>query len=1117
MGIATPSPIIAPRPDAAALQRLAMNPDHSAWVSASAGSGKTYVLIHRVITLLLQGASPDSILCLTYTKAAAAEMQERIFARLRTWLTLDDAALRRDIQKFTDHPVDLGKARRLFAELLEHPIGLKIQTIHAFCQSLLGQFPLEAGLQPNFKILEDSSAQELRTLALKATYAAALEGNTDVRQALSVLAALNTDKSISNLLGDILGDSLKIDACFADFPTKADYRAALSTLIMSERSLDEQAFMTAVACPPEAVRIATIAANVGNEGSTEKDGAFYSVADWLAQPLSERSRTIKERYALFFLTLKHTPRKTIITKKNPNLVEHDYEILHQEAERLAALYAARDVSRIFETSEALYTLLHAVHEQYGRLKNSHGLYDYADLIARALALVTDSESAAWVLYKLDQRLEHLLLDEAQDTSAPQWAIVEQLTADFFAGESVTEKDPSLFVVGDFKQSIYSFQGANPALFQENEQYYAEMVTTAQKGWERVPLDVSFRSSQPILDFVDSVFHSDAARNALGVNGIDGIDIPLKHTAHRQHQAGHIALLPLATGTQAQTPDWPLPLQRAEQTDADDVLAQSLADMIGAWLDTKRLLPSRHRPVEPRDILLLVRTRSALSHRIIATFKKRGIPIAGADRFSLKNHLAIQDLLALGNFLLLPEDAYSLACVLKSPLFNVSEQALFDLCHARQGSLWQVVREQSPFGETLSHWLGQVDFLTPVQLYGQILQAARPAFRARFGEEVVDVLEEFDNVLFTFEEQHIPTLQGFLHWADNAPLTVKRELGNTHANEIRIMTVHGAKGLQAPIVFLLDANSTPRARERLIWANTLFVAPQGATVLPETLRGLKELRTAETTAEYHRLLYVALTRAEDELYIAGRASGYKEPMATGSWYDLAAHVFAGNPLTQTRPDGTLYWDTPLIGTPDRVEQRGLDAADTMPLPAWAQVPVDVEIPRAAVVSREAQSAVATQGMGMDSIAANAARERGIVLHSYLQKLPLLPQEKQEQYLNIAANLQEADKALLRGLLAHPDLHAVFKEGRLTEVRVRAVLDNKLYQGQIDCLIIGAEDILLVDYKSTSSPPVAVEDVPKAYLQQLALYAASVRALYPNHTLACALLWTETGMLMRIPRF
>jgi ATP-dependent helicase/nuclease subunit A len=852
---------------------------------------------------------------------------------------------------------------------------------------------------------------------------------------------------MNELLGDILADSLRIDACFADFPTIEDYRNAIQTILMSEHSLDEATFITAVVSPPEAAAIADIASRVEYEGSGEKEAAFYGIADWLALTLSERSLNFDESYTNFFLT-----------------------------------------------------------QQYGRLKNTYGAYDYADLIARALALVTDSESAAWVLYKLDQRLEHLLLDEAQDTSAPQWSIVAQLTADFFSGDSVTEKDPSLFVVGDFKQSIYSFQGANPALFQENEVYYAETVTNAQKSWARVPLDVSFRSSQPILDFVDSVFGTESAQTALGVT------MPLKHTAHRHNQAGHIALLPLATGTPAETPLWPMPLERTEQTDAEEVLAQQLGNIISDWLETGRILPSRNRPIEPRDILLLVRTRSTLSHRVIAALKKRGIPIAGADRFSLKNHLAVQDLLALGNFLLLPEDAYSLACVLKSPLFNISEQTLFELCYQRQESLWHVVRERSLFGETLSKWLGLVDFLTPSQLYGHILQTARPAFRARFGEEVNDVLEEFTNVLFTFEEQHIPTLQGFLHWADNAPLTVKREQGTAFANEVRLMTTHGAKGLQAPIVFLLDANSTPRARERLVWANTLFIAPQGATVLPETLSGLKEERAAEIRAEYYRLLYVALTRAEDALYIAGTTSSRKEAVTSGSWYELAANVFANSPLTQRHRDGTLYWDTAGTAAPDRVEKTTANADNTTPLPAWALQTVPLETPRTALTPRLEEPPVSVYGM--NATTANAARERGIVLHSYLQKLPLVPPQERAVYL--PETLNAGDKAMLLALLAHPDLKDVFANERLTEVPVRAVLDGKLYQGQIDCLVIGKDKILLVDYKSTLNPPTTLEDVPKSYIQQLALYAASVRALYPQHLLECALLWTATGKLMRVPQ-
>lgn len=1094
--------------NAAALQRLAMQPHHSAWVSASAGSGKTFVLIHRVITLLLQGASPDSILCLTYTKAAAAEMQERIFARLRGWLTLDDAALRRDIQSFTDIAVDLAKARRLFAELLEHPIGLKIQTIHAFCQALLGQFPLEAGLQPNFKILEDSSAQELRMMALKATYATALEGDASLQHAFTLLADASADKTITDSLISLLSDATKIDACFTHFPSVAVYTAALNTLLENEHSLTQQAYLEAVANPPFAEEIARIAGNVAQNEKSSRDSAFSRIVDWLSLPLEERVTAGISDYCSHFLTTTHTIKVDIVTKKNAYITPAERDILQQESERLLTLKMQRDKSCVVEQSTAMYQVLSYVYQQYTRLKNNHGLYDYADLIACALSLVTNSEDAPWVLYKLDQRLAHLLLDEAQDTSLSQWEIVQQLTADFFAGESSEDKDSSLFVVGDFKQSIYSFQGANPLLFQENEHLYTELAESAAKGWERVPLDVSFRSNQTVLDFVDSVFANDTPRHALGITDT------LKHTAKRVQQAGTVALWPLAVGMRTPLEPRSLPLSRVPQTEADDVLATEIAARVKGWLDEGRILHARGRAVQPRDILLLVRKRSRMPHRLIKAFEKAAIPIAGADKFSLKDHLAVQDLLALGNFLLLPDDAYSLACVLKSPLFNVTEEQLFALCYNRNGGLWQRVQEHPDFRhvvEILKQWLGRVDFISPAALYNTVLLNARQHFRARFGEEVNDVLAEFENVLLNFEEQHIPTLQGFLHWADNAPLTIKRELGAHSANEVRIMTTHGAKGLQAPIVILADCNSTQTPKDSLLWANTLFVSLKGVDLLPETIQALKEHQDATAKAESYRLLYVALTRAEDELYLAGSAKNTKDPVAKESWYALAHDVFSTDSRTQTARDGTMMWHTPATAAGDRIEESPPVVAVDNALPLWCSTPVAPEKTRAAFATPDATDK--SVAVGLTRAQAESAKTRGIILHSLLQKLPLVPPQQREAYL--AGLVTPDDVALLQGLLNTPELHPVFATGRLTEVPLCGVFNNALYKGRLDCVIISDDTVLIIDYKSASTPPLVLADVPKSYVQQVGLYARGLRALYPNHRIEGGLLWTANKSLMMLP--
>jgi ATP-dependent helicase/nuclease subunit A len=1073
-----------PHQIAATSQRLAAHPHHSAWVSASAGSGKTKVLTDRILNLLLEGCSPERILCLTFTKAAAAEMTSRLRARLGEWAILPEQELQKaleNIQNGTPSPEKILRARMLFGMTLDTPGGLKIQTIHSFCQSLLKRFPLEAGLSPFFRVIDDT---EHKNLIKKAFYEAMEDSQ------LQKLAIHFAESSFDEFNTFILQRRGSFKGLNSEEIDKVLETAGLNEKILMNRLLQ--------AIPEEELRQAL---PTFQQGSPTDGKRGEDLAHFLA--LSYQDRYAKyENYLSLFLTQEGEKRARLLTQKLNQSFPHLGELLEKEAARLENWTNQWNALEISTLSKAFSRYNLSFLQKYEDLKKVESLLDYEDLILKTVTLLKDP-GCHWVLYKLDGGLDHILVDEAQDTSPAQWQVIRQIAEEFYAGSEADPRNRTLFVVGDDKQSIYSFQGADPAVFTQMQKDLKRFAQNSSKAWQDIQLNVSFRSTPEVLAVVDAVFAGSPLSS-----------LPLQHLPFRKDAPGHVEVWPLVKKEkEAPLESWQPPLLSHSQKDAPSKqLAYLMAKTIQGWLRGKGPLS---RPVKPGDILILVRRRTSFVDELIRALKTYRVPVAGIDRLWLLEGLGIQDLLKIGEFLLLPEDDLTLATVLKGPLFNFSEEDLFTLAYGRgETSLWQRLLKNERFQDTanfLKDLLARTEFMTPFALYSHILGplGGRKKWQTSLGPEVLDSLDEFLNLCLTFQGEKTPTLQGFIKWISEEEIELKRDLDQSDL--VRIMTVHGSKGLQAPIVFLPDTTQTPTDLPPFVFHGKAFLwLPPSAKDVPLT-KILKQSLQAKQIEEYNRLLYVALTRAEDVLYVCGWEGNSQE-----NWYtqviqglQRVGEEFDFLPLNEK---GLRL--SSLQETVNASEERS--QITPFLLPQWLQTPPPMESSTKLLRPSESEE----KEMRGDSLFGEFGAQRGILIHRLLEFLPHVQELEREgkafQYLNN----ENVPRDLIPGMIssvqqvlkAFPDLFAPSSQA---EVPVMGYVGESLLSGQIDRLIINEDHVLIIDYKTHAHVPQNIPGIPGTYIKQMALYRMALAHIYPKKTILCGLLWTELPRLDLLP--
>jgi ATP-dependent helicase/nuclease subunit A len=1131
--------------DADDRQRRAADPRASVWVAASAGTGKTKVLTDRVLTLLLAGTKPHKILCLTFTKAAAAEMSNRIAGRLARWATARDGDLAGDLGRLLGREPDADEmtaARRLFAALLDAPGGMHMETIHAFCQSLLRRFPLEAGIAPHFQVMDDRDAAELLESAKLDVLSQARMGDGALGRALALITARVHEMAFPELMGELTAERGRLERLFERHGGVEGALAALRHRLELEAGDTPETLLARAVdgahLQAEALRTAAAALLTGSESDARRG---ETMARWLAEPKARAEEF--PAWCAVFLTSEGSIRKTLATKAVREGFPGVEDTLLTEAERLIRLTEKLKAARILEATSALLTLGGALLGLYRRAKASRALMDYDDLILGARDLLAQPGVAPWVLFKLDGGIDHVLIDEAQDTNPDQWAVVEALTAEFFAGRGARETLRTVFAVGDAKQSIYSFQRADPREFERMRQAFAAHVPAAGGKWDAVDLNLSFRSAPAVLDAVNAVF-------APGRPGRDGVagDEDIIHLPHRAGQAGRVEVWPAVEPRPAdEAPAWKPPVERIRGDSPRTRLARLVASRIRAMIDGETL-DSKGRPVRAGDVLVLVRRRGGFVEDLVRELKARKVEVAGADRMVLNEQMAVMDLMALGNFLLLPEDDLTLATVLKGPLVGLSEEQLFTLAHGRGAGigLWETLRrgvadEGGAFEQAyhrLSDLLAQADRISPHTLFARVLGplGGRKRLLARLGAEAEDAIDEFMSLTLAFERGHPPSLQGFLHWLEAGALEIKRDLEQSGRNAVRIMTVHGSKGLQAPIVFLPDTMQVPARSPRLLWlgddADELPAWPPRAEDMDQVCRRGAEARKLAREREYRRLLYVAMTRAEDRLIVCGWRGQRAVPETC--WHTLIREALA--PLAEEQNDQFLIAsgetaDTPVLVLANRqtapVEDRTAAQTAGRPpptLPDWAEISAEPEpVPPRPLAPSRPEGEEPPVRSPLAEAEGRPRWQRGRLIHRLLQTMPdLPPSERPRAMLRFlsrpAWGLETTERLAIANevsdILDLPGLAGLFGPGSKAEVPVIGRIGNRVVSGRVDRLAVSPTEVVVADYKTNRRPPASPDEIPDLYIRQMAAYRLALACIYPGHRIRCVLVWTDGPSLTEI---
>ncbi|MGH6870500.1 MAG: double-strand break repair helicase AddA [Rhizomicrobium sp.] len=1100
----------------------AADPRKSAWVSANAGAGKTYTLANRVTRLLLDGARPERILCLTYTKAAAAEMQGRLFAQLGEWSMDDDGKLAARIESIGAPRPDrdgLRDARRLFALALETPGGLKIQTIHSFCQYLLARFPLEAGVPPAFRVLDDQTARDLRIEARTRVLERAGAGEAPLADAVAHLVTQTSEARLhATLDGALGGDRRRLDRFLARFGNDdTTIRMVIRELHGADplASAEEIAANFCASVPEEDCR-RIVSWLLGGSGTDVERGTE------LAQALHERSFA---RFSEAFLTKDGTLAKRLFTKKLAEAQPALAGALQALAERFFVEEERRRAAHAASLAEAALTLARAAQHEFAGLKRARAALDYDDLIERTHTLLSKREAAAWVLYKLDGGLDHVLIDEAQDTSPEQWGIVTLLTQEFFAGEGARAGAiRTVFAVGDEKQSIFSFQGADPLEFEKNRRHFESKATEGTHAFVDVRLATSRRSAPEVLAFVDRVFADPAARE-----GVTSGAEPIAHEAHRSEAKGRVEFWPALVPDKTPERDVWRPVDTVSETSPVVRLARQIAGRIKSWTDGRTRLPGKSEPIRPGDIMILMPRREPFAGEIIRHLKEQGVAVAGADRIRLNEQIAVMDLAALGRFVLLPEDDLNLAALLRSPLIGIGEEELFAHAHGRKGSLWSALEGNDGaafvFARAfLEDCRRRADFAPPYEFFARALSAdgLRKRLLARLGPEADDAIDEFLSLALSYEAINAPSLEGFLHWLTRGDAEIKRDMERGR-DEVRVMTVHGAKGLEADIVILPDTTTiTGEAGSRgddLLFTADGPVFPLANRISPPAVRAAKEAARIEVLRENRRLLYVALTRARERLVVCGfeNQKGVRE----GSWYALAKQAAEALGIEIVRGDQTIR----VVGDADTeaVEQAVLDIGGAAQVPGWARRDPAPEHERPRLI-RPSQAAGVEEPAVLSPLREAARFTRGNLIHALLARLPdIEPARRRAMALAyLAARKAEDADAIADVTLAvldTPDFAAAFAPNSRAEVAIVADLpeigEGARINGRIDRLAVSGDEILAVDFKTNRPPPKSIDAVSTVYRAQMALYRAALAKIFPGRRIKAALLWTEGPHLMPLP--
>jgi len=1111
----------------------AINPSFSVWVSASAGTGKTKILIDRVLRLLLE--NKRNILCLTFTNAAANEMESRIHSTLSKWAVCSESVLVADLEQLgfslmsshtSSHPSassqhshlssqhstlgsreNEGQARRLFSEL--ENLGLTIQTIHAFCYKLISSFPVEAGIAPNCTLNE---CKELHSFVFDKTL-----HNEAVQDDINLIAAEIDENKLRDLLYTLcvkrplsaddleyIKDKLSAPDEIHGLQSETIEHVKRLAEILSEGSKRDQSYSTMLYdwCQPSVIP----ASNAGIQKKRNMDPSVSYLDD-----------TNIENLIKVFLKSESNEKKSISSIITKGTLEKfgDAEQIIKNIQNVVFTHV-RDVNsyQIFKRTSSLLKIFKVYVDLYNDEKSKKALLDYNDIIRLATNLLGNPDYKDWVLFNLDQKIDHILVDEAQDNSISQWKIITNLCDEFFTGG---DEKRTLFIVGDVKQSIYRFQGANPHLFNYMQQYFH--TKTGGRDWISCQLEKSFRSTPYILGLVDRLFNNFREE-------ISFVDSEIKHVPNRENDQGYIEIWPLLPKRKEEEQQ---ALQihltyRKDHVIAERLLAQAIVHKVHNWLNEGRILVAKDRHIEPRDIMILVRQRNVLVDYVISELKKANVPVIGRDYFRIMDYIAVQDLIALAEFLLLPTDDLALANVLKSPLFNFTEDDLFNIAHDRkEQSLWERLKDyHGVIYSELNYLINLSHAESSLTLFMHVLRTGKKKFAARLGLECFEILDEFMNLVLQFEN---PSLQAFVQWIKENNPEIKTDM-QSERNAVRIMTIHKSKGLQAPIVFLVDTNTVPRNNESIVFdaMEAPFWCGKNDNAYCDQVKREKKL---EDYNEYLRLLYVALTRAEDELYILG-----KEPVQKGSWYDLITKY--GEPYERKQADlrpifkekvevlcmnanypsvykKRDYFDVPVISPPPNLSmssQTSRKKGEPASSPVIPAPPFVIQVADTGIQEKRNIDSSVTRWNDIRATGVTDGYARGLIIHSILQYMPKIEKDRRKnwvrKYLDNMNTREDKDEIYNKILAFNEKYDYLFDLEGKSEITLSGTIDGEPILARLDRLCITQDKAIVIDYKSHRSVSVSSLNEIK---RQMSIYKTLVQEIYPNKQVECVVIWVE----------
>ncbi len=1107
-------------------QMRASDPSRQVRLSASAGTGKTQVLTARVLRLLLSGVKPDAILCLTFTKAGATEMADRIHQRLSRWVNMKDTEIAIDLraQGEAATPDMCRRARSLFAEVLDaRGAGLRIQTIHSFCQSLLAAFPAEADIAPGFELLEERDAAVLAQSAL----ADVLEG---FRQSGDTLMQDMFARLVVKLGEDKLRGFLSKCASDRQWVKVLPKGAGLAPFVRRALSggIEDVDGAIAILASDDGCDLASLRrVHALFGGWRKKDGELTAqaekslpvITDWLESNIEDRVEKLPALVSCW-QTKEGTTRKGLTQNAEDEAL---IERVDQWAFRLLELKRVQNITQ--RITDAL-SIGRAYAEQYKATKAKAGAIDFNDVIEKAVDLL-GSCMGQWIRYKLDQSVDHILVDEAQDTNAEQWSIVKAVAEDYFAGEGAKpDAHRTLFLVGDFKQAIFSFQGTDPREFEAATRYFMELAKGAEQEFDLPALNESYRSSPPILQLTDAVI-ANVGHTAFGLE-----NEPPQHASAVGGSGRIVVLDPVFPESDAASEE----ADGAEESwlsDADLAWASRLAKQVMHWTTGGLHLRNKDRPAEPGDIMILLRSRGELARLIVSRLYEEGVPVAGVDRLQIHAPIAVQDLMACIRFALQPNDDLTLASLLVSPLMGWSQEQLYEAANRRKGPLWPHLR--NVMDETAlavpARLLSMADMSTPYRFLEAVLSgpiAGRRKLIERLGEEARDPIEELLNLALRFERNHAATLQNFLGWFEANEEEIKRDPSRPQ-NKVRVMTAHGAKGLQAPVVVLADATKDPAFNKK-----SFMTWHVDGSAIP-LFRPSKELRAGtlqhsateqdQREAEEHlRLLYVAMTRAEEHLIVGGALNNkQKDGPGEKTWYTQIKSAAMQLGGVRSADNDALVWD---VQEPPKPEQLQAETEQLWQgeLPDWALNPAPPEAKPPKPLSPSSLGVADDEPLPPPSDAMQAAAQRGTLLHSLFERLPDVAADQRRGVADdwLRGNRGIADKSVrvelidaALNVIDDPRFAEIFGPDALAEVPLAGVVNALVIAGTIDRLLVRDDVIRVVDFKTGRYVPSNADKVSRHAKAQMAAYVAVLEEMFPGKTVEAALLFTSGPTLITLP--